>query len=147
MKNKTSKLKITLEKNPKRKDIKFLYKSLGRYNLAQTGKDDWRPFGIFLRDKKGKIVGGLYGESWYGWLEINFLWLREDQRGKGIGKRLIQMAEKEGLKRKCKYARLDTFSFQAPEFYKKLGYKVFEVLKDYPEEHKRYSLKKRLTPA
>ena len=137
--------RIQLEKNLQRKDIRFLDESLGRYNIAQTGKDDWKPLGIFLRDKNGKMAGGLYAESWARWLEIKLLWLREDQRGKGFGKKLMRMAEKEGLKRRCRYVRLDTFSFQAPEFYKKLGYKVFGVLKDYPGEHKRYFLKKRLT--
>ena len=138
-------IRLTLEKIPRRKDIRFLHESLGRYNIAQTGKDDWKPFGIFFRDRKKKIVGGLYAESWYGWLEIKLLWLREDLQGKGFGKKLMQMAEKEGVKRGCKYVRLDTFSFQAPEFYKKLGYKVFGALKDYPGEHKRYFLKKRLS--
>ena len=140
--------KIKLEKNPKRKDIRFLAKSLGRYNIAQTRRmDDWKPFGIFVRDRKKKIVGGLYAESWAGWLEIKLLWFREELRGKGFGIKLMQLAEKEGVKLGCKYARLDTFSFQAPEFYKKLGYKVFGVLANYPGEHKRYFLKKRLTPS
>jgi ribosomal protein S18 acetylase RimI-like enzyme len=136
---------IRLEKILRKKDIRFLDESLGKYNIAQTGRDDWKPFGILLRDKNRKIAGGLYAESWAGWLEIKLLWLREDLRGKGYGNKLMRMAEKEAVRLGCRYARLDTFSFQAPEFYKKLGYKVFGVLKDYPGEHKRCFFRKRLS--
>jgi hypothetical protein len=45
--------------------------------------------------------------------------------------------------RGCHSARLDTFSFQAPEFYRRMGYEVFGVL-DYPPDHKRIFLKKQL---
>jgi hypothetical protein len=42
------------------------------------------------------------------------------------------------------HAYLDTFSFQAPDFYKKLGYEVFGELQDFPHGHQRYFMKKRL---
>ena len=43
----------------------------------------------------------------------------------------------------CRSAHLDTFSFQAPDFYKKLGYRVFGAI-DYPPDHRRFFLQKRL---
>ena len=50
----------------------------------------------------------------------------------GIGARLLKSAETEAKKRRCKYVFLDTFSFQAPDFYKKYGYQERFVLEDYP---------------
>ncbi|OGC75760.1 MAG: hypothetical protein A2Z27_00875 [candidate division Zixibacteria bacterium RBG_16_50_21] len=137
-------LRIVVEKNPDRKDIDVLTSGLDRYNIAKTGSDDAKVLAIFLKDHNGQIVGGIYGWSWAGWLEVKYLWIEEAWRGKGYGSKLLNLAEQEGIFRKCNSIFLDTFSFQAPEFYKKLGYKVFGVLKDYPGEHKRYFLKKKL---
>jgi GNAT superfamily N-acetyltransferase len=67
-------------------------------------------------------------------------------RGTGIGRALIGAAERRALERGCHSAWVDTFSFQAPGFYRKLGYKPFGEL-DYPPDFKRIFLQKRLTPA
>ncbi len=63
--------------------------------------------------------------------------------GKGIGRRLMGDAEMRALERGCHSAWVDTFSFQAPGFYPRLGYTVFGEL-DYPPGHKRIFLQKRL---
>ncbi len=39
---------------------------------------------------------------------------------------------------------LDSYNFQAPRFYQKLGYEVFAVLEDHPQHHRNYYLRKRL---
>jgi hypothetical protein len=39
---------------------------------------------------------------------------------------------------------LDSYDFQAPGFYQKLGYEVFAVLEDHPRHHRNYYLRKRL---
>ena len=53
-------------------------------------------------------------------------------------------AEEEAKRRGCKYAFVDTFSFQAPEFYRKLGYEEVFVLRDYPYTEARYYYTKTL---
>lgn len=136
---------LTLEENLDKSDIKFLGDKIDEYNLAQTKVYDEKYLGIFVRDSHNQIVGGLYGISWGGWLEIRYLWIREDLRKKGYGKILMEKAENEGKARGCKWVLLDTFSFQAPEFYKKFGYQVVGVLDDFPPPHKRYYLKKVLS--
>ncbi len=136
--------KVVLDENPDKFDIKFLRDKLVEYNLAQTRGFDDKVLAIFIRDSNYRIAGGLYGFSWGGWLEIKYLWIREDLRRKGYGKKLLETAENEGKARGCKWILLDTFSFQAPEFYKKFGYQVFGVLDDFPSGHKRYYLKKAL---
>jgi len=82
--------------------------------------------------------------TYWNWLYINLMWLPEDLRGQGYGRQLLEMTEDEGRKRGAKYAYLDTFSFQAPEFYKKLGYQNFGKLEDFPPGHTRYFLMKSL---
>jgi len=72
------------------------------------------------------------------------MWLQEEFRGLGYGRKLLSLAEDEARKRGAEYAYLDTFSFQAPDFYKKLGDEVFGELGDFPVGHQRYFLKKEL---
>lgn len=54
------------------------------------------------------------------------------------------MAEDEARKRGAKHAYLDTFSFQALDFYRKYGYEIFGELQDFPVGHQRYYLVKQL---
>ena len=68
----------------------------------------------------------------------------EFTRGLGYGHQLLAMAEDEGRRHGARHAHLDTFSFQAPGFYQKYGYKVFGELHDFPSGYQRYYLTKDL---
>ncbi|ALB63165.1 Acetyltransferase [Cronobacter condimenti 1330] len=100
---------------------------------------------IRVNDAQGNLVGGLTGRSVWGCLHIDFLWVDETLRGQGTGATLIAMAEDEGRKRGCKRVFVDTFSFQAPEFYRKQGYEVYGVAPDYLNNHTRFYLGKPLS--
>jgi ribosomal protein S18 acetylase RimI-like enzyme len=106
------------------------------------------PFGIavkvFLWNPRDRVVGGVVGEIFGGWLYISLLWVEESLRHQGYGTNLMDMLEKEAIQRGCRYAHVDTFSFEARPFYEKLGYTVFGTLEDYPEGHCKYFLKKNL---
>ena len=90
------------------------------------------------------ILGGVIGETHWDWLFINLMWLPESMRGRGFGQQLLSAAEDVGRKRGATHAYLDTFSFQAPEFYKKQGYEVFGKLEEFPPGHQRYYFVKQL---
>jgi ribosomal protein S18 acetylase RimI-like enzyme len=77
-------------------------------------------------------------------LFIESLWDAEPLRRRGHGKQLVLTAEREAVQRGCRFAHLDTFSFQAPDFYRRLGYEVFGVLTGYAGGHSRYFMKKPL---
>lgn len=85
-----------------------------------------------MNDDNGVKKAGLTGETFGNWLCIKYLWVSEDLRGRGIGSQLLQSAENEAMKRGAKYVFVDTFSFQAPEFYRKHGYKEVFQLYEYP---------------
>jgi hypothetical protein len=61
-----------------------------------------------------------------------------------LGKEVLKIAETEAVKRGCIYVHLNTFDFQAPEFYKKNGYKIKYQWKDLPKDHIRYEMFKKL---
>ena len=86
----------------------------------------------------------MIGYVHWGWLEIDIVWVDEFYRGKGIGKHLVDYAEHKALDAGAKRAKLNTFDFQAKEFYEKLGYVLYGRLEDYPEGHTLYYLRKDL---
>ncbi len=75
-----------------------LCKAMRAFNAAAVGKSDYRSMALTVRHK-GKIVGGLVGETYWGWMYVNVLWVSEKYRGKGFGRSLMQKAETEARKR------------------------------------------------
>jgi len=136
---------LTFEEHAKDEDMRRIGEGLGKYNLAQTGRDDFRRLNIFVRDSDSAILGGVIGGTYWGWLYIDLLWIDESVRRAGYGRKLLKA--EEAINRGCTQVFLDTFSFQARPFYEKHGYTIFGELKDFPSGHSRYFLQKTLRQA
>lgn len=117
---------------------------INSFNEEQAGPENAKRICFVVYDSDEKIAGGVIALTYWDWLYIDLMWLRVDLRRKGYGSRLLVLAEDEARKRGAKHAYLDTFSFQAPEFYKKQGYQVFGELKDFPQGFQRYFMTKEL---
>lgn len=140
------KARLVLEENASPEDVKAVSNGLGKFNEARVGPENYAPLRLFLRDDQDRIVGGLLGVFFWGWLAIEYLWVSEELRGQGYGTTLLETAENEARKRGVKNVNLDTMSFQAPDFYLKMGYRIYGQLDGIPEGqgHTRYSLTKKL---
>jgi len=103
------------------------------------------PLSVILRSESGEIVGGLLGNTNMEWFHIEILAISESLRGQGLGTKLLQAGEEAAKKKGCRFAFLNSFSYQAPEFYKKHGYEVFGTLDNFPAGHQRIFLQKTLT--
>jgi GNAT superfamily N-acetyltransferase len=114
------------------------------YNTQHAGGSHGKGLCFVLYGPGQQVVGGVVGETHWDWFFTHLLFVKEELRGRGYGHQLLTLAEEEARQRGAKNAYLDTFSFQAPGFYKKHGYEVFGVLGDFPVGHQRYFLKKRL---
>jgi GNAT superfamily N-acetyltransferase len=125
---------------------KVVHEGVTLHNVAATGMSEHYPVTFFLKADSGEIQGGLLGHIWGGWLEIHLVWIAHPLRGQNHGSALLAEAEKLAIARGCHSAYLDTFSFQAPEFYQKQGYQVYGVLEDCPTGHRRLYLRKSLVP-
>lgn len=92
-----------------------------------------------------KIIAGICADV-YIWqiLFISLIFVHEDYRHQKLASLLIQKVEEKAKFLGAQLAHLDTFSFQAKDFYIKHGYEVFGVLDECPPGHKRYYLKKNL---
>lgn len=131
-------MKFRITDDGDKKDIKEIFEMLKEYNLSNREASKNIPIGIFYEDENNKKLAGLTGETFGNWLCIHYLFVAEHLRKTGIGSELLIAAEKEAKQRGCKYVFVDTFSFQAPEFYKKHGYKEVFTLDNYPYTGKRY---------
>lgn len=102
-----------------------------------------RPLTLSLR-QDGAFIGGLVGQTFMGWLAVDGLWVAAEHRGRGHATALMARAEAEGRARGATDCVLDTFSFQAPDFYRKLGYREFARLDGFPAGHCRHYMTKSL---
>ncbi|MFJ8790029.1 GNAT family N-acetyltransferase [Streptomyces sp. NPDC102462] len=103
------------------------------------------PLHVWAVDAAGELAGGLVGHTWAAWLHVTYLWVDGRYRGAGLGARLLTEAERlAGRDRGCRAARVETWDFQAPEFYRKQGYEVVGVIPDYPPGITEYTLTRRL---
>ena len=135
-----------LEGIPRKEDLDLFYFKIDEFNIASTGKSAGnRDIIFFIRDIEDKIIGGIRGSfNNSGWLYINAIWVDKEIRNKGYGTLLIQSIEKEAKAKGGTNSYLHTFSSQAPEFYKKLGYEVFAELENFHQEFSKIFLRKKL---
>ncbi|MFW9843571.1 MAG: GNAT family N-acetyltransferase [Candidatus Thorarchaeota archaeon] len=147
MDNETLNNKMEIIDEMSAKDWQFISTNLRDFNIEQSGGLSVKPgtnIHLTLKHKNGEVVGGLRGRMYYLSLTIDHLWIDERFRKRGYGKQLLLNAEGLAKEEGCASANTSSYSFQAPKFYEKLGYKTVGVFEGYPEGIKRFFLEKRL---
>ncbi|MEJ2011735.1 MAG: GNAT family N-acetyltransferase [Anaerolineales bacterium] len=130
--------------NPEESAWGIIGRGVASFNRQQAGENNFQRLCYVVQAPDQEIVGGVLGETYFDWLFIELLWVKEEFRGRGYGHHLLRLAEELARERGAKNVYLDTFSFQAPEFYKKRGYQVFGELAEFPPGHRRLFLTKPL---
>lgn len=106
-----------------------------------------KSFSIFLKNDLGQVFGGvqafLGSESVY----IDVLWIQENLQKQGYGTKLLDAVEREAIENGCIFSLVDTWAFQAQEFYLKKGYIRIGELRDYWFGHSKIFLRKNLIPS
>lgn len=138
---------IVLTDTPEPAARDAILRNLIAFNTTRAGAPSPRTLALLIRDEAGEVTGGLWARTGWEWLFVELLFIPKDRRGSGLGAQLMRRAEEEAVRRGCRHAWLDTFSFQARGFYEKLGYRCFGSLDDYPPGHSRFFLQKTLVPA
>ncbi|MFC8066253.1 GNAT family N-acetyltransferase [Streptomyces sp. NPDC057293] len=117
-------------------------------SLRGTPHEREFPLHVWLLDASGDLAGGLVGHTWATWLHVTYLWVDARHRGTGLGSALLTEAERTAREeRGCAASRVETWDFQAPDFYRRHGYDVMCVIPDYPPGVTEYTLVKRLAAA
>jgi len=125
-----------------REEANFVQKKLVDFADQFTPPRNYRELGVVLRDATGNVAGGITANTVWDWLQIGVLWLPDELRGQGHGHRLLQRIEAIGRDYGCAYAKLDTFEFEAREFYESHGYQVRSQTDGFPTGHTQYHLTK-----
>ncbi len=79
-------------------------------------------------------MAGLSGWTWGTCAGMGMVWVREDARRDGWGGRLVAAAEDVARERECRQVLVSSFTFQAPDFYRRHGYTEFARSPDLPVE-------------
>lgn len=129
-------------------DKDYICNRLVEYNLSKIPKTQniaFETLGKKVIDSKGKIIAGCLAKI-YCWhiVYVDILWVDENFRGQGIGNKLLKAVENTAKEKGCYLIHLDTFDFQAKDFYLNRGYEIFGILNDCPKGHCRYYLQKSL---
>lgn len=131
-----------------REQAKHIVNALNDYNLnivPPVVSENWTPLEFIMKNEQNEILGGiLSGIGYWGALEIKILWVQESYRKRGIGSLLLRTIEKEAKEKGATLSTVDTFDFQAEQFYFKNGYKEFGRLNNFPEGHQRIYFSKDL---
>ena len=93
-------------------------------NAAAAPLHEVRALGCFAREAHGTVIGGAIGRTWGRCCELQQLWVHADHRRRGLGTRLVEAFERRAQERGCTVFYLETFSFQAPALYARLGYRA-----------------------
>jgi len=128
---------VTLETERQDSVAKEIRDKIIRFNTDQIGEPHDAHVVLSVRNGEGGLIGGLVAIGFWNGFFIDLVWVHETHRRRGIGQSLMRAAETEARRRGWEVCFLSTFSFQAPNFYKNLGYEPFGELKGMPPGHSR----------
>ncbi len=135
--------KVVVDYAPAEADNAIVSEGIIAFNEKILGERD-KAFSIFLKNDLGKVFGGIQAflgtESVY----IDVLWVEGNIQKQGYGTKLLDAAEGEAIKNGCLFSLVDTWDFQAEEFYLKNGYERIGELKNYWLGHSKIFLRKNL---
>ena len=140
-----SDLRFSVETDQAREFARTLFDALHRSNVERTNDGTIENVCVVARDVEGNLVGGIFGEVFWGWLHVTVLWVAPTFRRRGIGGHLLSRAEAEALSKGCHGSWLDTFTFQSVSFYHRAGYATFGTLEQFPNGQSRHFLRKSLS--
>ncbi len=148
-------MKTRITAAPTENDIEQIKIGMRKFNSNFIPQQKLRALGIFVEDEQGEKLAGIVAETVGNWMYIQILWVDESLRGQDVGTQLIKEAEEEAQARGCRYALVDTLSFQARPFYERMGYSMQLALEDYvadirapadaPSAHTRFYLTKKFS--
>ena len=136
--------KLSFEDNPRHEDVQILGDGIMTNAKKMKGFNPLQFFAFFIRDEKNEIVGGCNGTNLYGCVYVDQLWIKEDLREQGWGKKLMAKAEEFAKQKNCTFMTVNTMDWEALDFYKKLGFEVEFERKGFEKNSVFYFLRKDL---
>ncbi len=139
--------RLTLSDSPTEQEVDLIHARLEEYNRLQTNGEYDEPgaeISLVLKSPEGTVIGGITASTIFRVMHLEALWVSKEHREQGHGSRLVLQAEQVGFEKGCVASQTQSFSFQAPGFYQKIGYQVLGIYDGYPDGITEYTLMKRL---
>jgi len=136
--------RVVVERSSAANASRALWNGLVKFNRQQAGPLKYSRTVLSVRDGKRQLLGGLILQSYWRESYIELLWLSARARNSGFGSKLIEEAERRARRRGSRLIHLNTYSFQAPGFYQKQGYRRFGRMAGSPPGESRHFYVKRL---
>ncbi|GAA3408212.1 GNAT family N-acetyltransferase [Paenibacillus hodogayensis] len=130
-----------------KEESEYIRKRLIEFNSKHVHEElssRYEEINLAIKNTDGQVVGGMLAVLCWNWIEIDILWIDESLRGRGYGTRLLNQIEDIAKEKNCTFLKLNTFSFQAPDFYRKHGYSEVAVFEDAPTGSRHYYFKKEI---
>lgn len=137
----------TITMDPTEEEVEEFQKGFEAYNMEQTNGEFNSPqpwLSLVLKDHGGTIVGGIMTSTLYWTQYLEVLWVDQKYRDVGYGRNLVMEAHRLGKEQGCLSSHTYTFSWQAPEFYQTVGYKLNATYDGYAGGIKEHILMKKL---
>lgn len=127
-------------------DKGFIRERIFRDNLEAFPQleNQVKPFCSLLQNDE-EVLGGIYGRTFLGVLQLKYIWVDKKIRREGYGLKLMREAEKFGVTNNCSLAILNAATFQCPQFYEKCGYILQYTQKGYNDDQANYHFSKLLS--
>lgn len=132
---------------PVKADARVVDAGLGAFNDEAAPLSEVRPLASFARAPDGTLIGGAVGRTWGECCELQQLWVEASHRRAGIASHLVELFERRAKERGCRVFYLETFSFQAPALYRRLGYRSACDIAGFPGGIVKHLMTKRVTTA
>jgi ribosomal protein S18 acetylase RimI-like enzyme len=113
-------------------DLALVDSGLDEFNQANAPLHEVQSIYCTAHNEGGQIIGGAVGRRWGTCCELQQLWVAPAHRRQGLGRQLIENFEAQAASQGCRSFFLETFNFQVPSLYEKLGYKVAYELAVFP---------------
>jgi GNAT superfamily N-acetyltransferase len=103
---------------------KQIYEGFSRHAIAMTGHDEKCESVAFVAMDGTSFAGAVVVERFWGALHVKYVFVNDGFRGQGLATRLMKYAFQYGHDYQCLFAFVETMSFQALDFYKKIGFQL-----------------------
>ena len=123
--------------------LKSISDGLSKFNQSCLGEVGGH-FAVILKSSVNEIIGASSVHTTTESAYVDMLWVSDQHRSCGYGRQILQGSEEEARNRNCQNVILDTYSFQAPEFYIKCGYQQFATVPEYILGHDKIFFRKAL---
>jgi GNAT superfamily N-acetyltransferase len=130
--------------SPAVEDLAAVDDGLESANRTAADLNSIRPLASFARSPSGELIGGATARTWGKCCEIRQVWVAPSHRRRGIARRLLEIVEAEARHRECTLLYLETFTFQAPQLYRSLGFDVACQFTGFPGGEVKYIMRKEL---